>query len=477
MKILHYYWTQFDDEFRKGGGVKVYLNNIISYQLSMGNEVFMLNSGVEYTLLKRKCFIRKIKAKENLKQFSIVNSPVMAPSKADFYGQKEYLENKELAQIIQKFLIKYGPFDVIHFHSLEGISISVLELKKIFPYTKFFYTVHNYFPFCSQVNLWKNDIENCRDYCNGKDCIYCIGSVPKRNKIRWYYSLVTIFEKMHMEGSLNLLMRCAQTYHRKMYKNHCKSYIKDDSFDKLSKIELAQFFRDFREINVQYFNNYFDKIICVSHRVKSICHMMGIKEELLYTLYIGTDFSLNQHLKPAYEMQDTVFQIAYIGYMRRDKGFYFFMDALDQMKKEMASKISLIIAARNEDEEVVKRLEEFKKKFYSIKYYDGYTRQNIRNILRETQLGVVPIMWEDNLPQVAMELKAMGIPVLSSNLGGASELTDSQYFKFLAGNTNDFIDKIYYIMTHKEVLKEYFDKGKPLISIKEHCEQLDNLYK
>lgn len=29
MKILYYYWMQYNDENNRGGGVQVYLNNII----------------------------------------------------------------------------------------------------------------------------------------------------------------------------------------------------------------------------------------------------------------------------------------------------------------------------------------------------------------------------------------------------------------------------------------------------------------
>ena len=41
-----------------------------------------------------------------------------------------------------------------------------------------------------------------------------------------------------------------------------------------------------------------------------------------------------------------------------------------------------------------------------------------------------------------MEMKAMGIPVLASDRGGASELTNDKNFIFKAGDTKSFIDAI-----------------------------------
>ena len=63
-------------------------------------------------------------------------------------------------------------------------------------------------------------------------------------------------------------------------------------------------------------------------------------------------------------------------------------------------------------------------------------------------------MWEDNLPQVAMEFKAMGIPVFASNRGGASELTEKTDFRFIAGDEEDFINKLKAIYLNRILLKQ-----------------------
>jgi len=38
-------------------------------------------------------------------------------------------------------------------------------------------------------------------------------------------------------------------------------------------------------------------------------------------------------------------------------------------------------------------------------------------------VSVVPVLWEDNLPQIAIESVCHGVPVLSSQMGGAPELS------------------------------------------------------
>ena len=474
MKILHYYWTQFDDSFRKGGGIQVYLNNVIPYQVASGHEVYMLNSGVDYSILNKACYVKYIGESQGVKKFSIYNSPVLAPSKADFYGQKIYLTDQICKKVLKKWIQQEGPFDVIHFHTLEGLSLSVLTLKDDYPQTKFIYSVHNYFPFCPQVNLWAHDHENCQDFQHGKRCINCIGKLPNAKFIRQYYAIIGIMHAFGMSSYLKWTMNHAKYYYGKVKssKADSDSDIAAESIDK-----LADQFAKFRLSNVNYFNKYIDRIICVSHRVQEICTQMGIDRRILQTLYIGTAVAANQYMEPSCNSDRQPFSIVYIGYMRRDKGFFFFLDAMEKMDSQLSKNISIVVAARKESDDAYERLMALKNKFAEITYYDGYTKDNIRSILSGVHLGVVPVMWEDNLPQVAMELKAMGIPVLASTFGGASELSTAKEFKFAGGNINAFLYKIRILHENKALLKKYFEKSWKLFTVQEHCEQLMSLYK
>ena len=479
MKILHYYWTQFDDDVRKGGGVKVYLNNIIPYQVKQGNIVYMLNSGVDYSVFNNKCFVKKIHETSNIKQFSLYNSPVMAPSKADFFCQHIYLNDKRIKSVFEQFIEENGPFDVIHFHSLEGLSLTVLELKKKFKNTKFIYSVHNYFPFCPQVNLWKHDKESCFDFCNGEDCVDCVGTLPSRQSINTYYVVVTLLKNIHSVKFLDFVINKARKYY-KLLKKKKECAVNDEYIstliDNKEKNEKSKGFYEFRKRNVEYINNYIDDVICVSKRVATICHNMGINPLMIRCVYIGTKFAENQCNTTKYDILQKSLKIGYMGYMRRDKGFYFFLECLKKMNDDLASNISVVVAAKNDDQNAVEELMALKGKFGSITYYDGYTHDTIGTILQGVNLGVVPVMWEDNLPQVAMEFKAMGIPVFASDRGGASELTEKTEFKFNAGDEDDFINKLKAIYLNRNLLKQYYEDSIVLSTIQNHCEEVQKIY-
>ena len=470
LKILHYYWSQYYDTGKMGGGIQVYLNNIIKEQVK-GNIVYTLSSGTEYDL-SGKCKICKVNAKNSVTEdYTIVNSPMLAPSKASFYDLYKYMKDEILKNVLKDFLHKKGPFDVIHIHSFEGLTLSCLELKKEFPNTKFILSLHNYYSFCPQVNLWCENKKNCIDYNDGERCLNCGAGLPVSSIVKKGYIVNTYLKRLGMTKVYQKTL----SYCRKTYKKIYRKRISKNAVEKT--IEYSPLlFKKFREKNVQYINKYVDSVICVSSRVKDIATGFGVDTQKCKVLYIGTNFASKQLNSPVYTYDGGYFSIIYMGYMRHDKGFYFLLECLKRIPISISKQLRVIIAARHDDIDAVLKLKDLRNRFKAIDLYNGYTHENIHEIINGCNLGIVPVMWEDNLPQVSMELKAMGIPVLSSNLGGASELTKCDAFCFQAGDCDSFITKLKNIIDNPVLLQMYYKEGFRLNTIDEHCCELDNIY-
>lgn len=470
MKVLYYYWMQDNDCNSRGGGVQVYLKNIIDYlKKSDDTEIFTLSSGIAYDG-KKKCRVEKLSDEDGVKRFQIINSPMLAPSKSSFYEQDIYLNDEIVKNVFRNFLLAVGGVDVIHFHSFEGLTQKVWELKEEFPETKFIFSLHNYQCFCPQVNLWKNDSVCCDDFHCGADCISCLGAYPGSASFRKYYILDYYLRKFGMgKYSKPLLNQTKQIYKKLKHSEVSEETVMEDK-------SVADMFLAFRQKNVQYMNRYADAVLCVSKRVKDIAVRMGIKEEIAKVGYIGTAFADRQAFESKYPYNDGVLKMAYMGYMRRDKGFYFLLETLEKMDSSIAKNLAIVVAAKFEDPEAVERILALKTKLADVILYDGYTHKQIPEILKGVHIGIVPVLWEDNLPQVAIEFSAMGIPVLAADRGGASELSGSKYFVFESGNSADFTKKIRQIMRFPESRKEYYREKMRLITMREHCDMLMELY-
>ena len=204
MRLLLYNRVQFDDPKFRGGGVTLYLRNLIRQITREKNiEVTFLSSGSSYDLLKRKIYWKKttnIFEKKNVRTFEIVNSPIKAPAH-DSFGQIEAcLNNDKIANTFVDFVKRKGPYEIVHFHNIEGISARCIEeLKNNFD-SKIVYTFHNYHLLCPQIELYRYGKELCHDYEDGAACFGCLEVIPNSTEKKYGQGLAGFIEKVGLSG-------------------------------------------------------------------------------------------------------------------------------------------------------------------------------------------------------------------------------------------------------------------------------------
>lgn len=465
MKILYYNWIQFDNKENVGGGVNIYQRNLIEYLVNNTNhKIYFLSSGWKYNPLKSKTYIKQTSNifKEKCKSFEIINSSIMAPAFAIFMNPQKFIDDQESVKIFDKFIEEHGNFDVIHINNFEGISINILRLKEKYPNTKFIVSIHNYQIICPLVQYFQNHNECiCHDFKNGEECLKCAVVIPtqkeyyKRSRNYYYEILNNKFKFLRLPVKLFC----------KLFKYRTKKYIG-------SRITmLPEKYVEYRKHNIEYLNKYAACILAVSERVRKIMIEHGCNPDTVKTSYIGTKFAENE-LRHSTAQKTEPFTVAYLGYERIDKGFFFFIDALSKLNKDVAKNINIVLAVANLNDKNIKKLKHFNK----IIVHKGYTHENLKNILKDINLGVVPVLWEDNLPQVAIEMVALGVPILCSDFGGASELCNSNLFKFNGGDEIDFIEKLTNLITNPQLLNEYWNNHPSLMTIHKHIKELENYY-
>lgn len=490
-KILYYNWVPFDDDEKRGGGVTVYQKNLIEkLQERDDYEVFFLCSGLSFNLRKDHVFIEEYSNcfGKGCRSFRIVNSPVLSPAFCNFKNIKSYLVDQKLLEILITFIEENGPFDVIHYNNFEGLSLRVFDLKKYYPNTKFIYSLHNYYSFCPQVNLWKNEAENCKDNHDGKDCVNCVinnftvDDVIKADILAYYlkkfgfYSKSGIFKNVFKAGRFLAKVKYKLTKKTTEKVKIDNEIWKNLSIDDKNFLENASMYKNFSVKSIDAINRNIDVVLAVSDRVREIAIRHGILPRKIITNYIGTKFADKQLGCSAYPYTADTFNIIYMGYARRDKGFFFLLDSLEKLPGVIASKINIYFSVKTDDVYIINRMKSLREKFAGVYFKNGYKHSELKSMLMHMQLGIIPVLWEDNLPQVAIELNAEGIPVLCSDLGGAHELSSSRYFIFKGNSEEDFIRKLVYLVDNREIIKDYWNKRKRLKTMDEHIQELDSIY-
>ena len=489
MRILLYNWIPYDDDEGRGGGVRVYQANLIrELRRIQGVQIYTISSGIIYNPFKKGIYIRKRSVNNGVKSYEVVNSPITAPAHTIFYNLDQYLKDKSLRGVISKFIAAHGPFDIIQFDNIEGLSAEILTLKKDFPNTNFIFNMHNYNLICPQVNLWFEESAPCIEYNDGKKCSVCLPHKISTREAKIAHTISTFLKSMHLKHNslffriVFLSMHLARTWFRPLLRKFTAirsgsriailSRQNESENNELRNLiyssrSVGEVYRRYRETNVLNINLHFDHVIAVSKRVKEIAVSYGISSTKVTVNYIGTEFD-GQRI-PIRLLDSEGLKIAYLGYERADKGFYHFIETLEAIPQPDANRISVLVAAKLRTTDILRRLERVAIKFRSFDIVDGYEHQTLKLLLEDVDLGVVPVLWEDNLPQVVLEFVAHGVPVLSSDLGGAKELCGgSRLFVYRHGNINDFINKILFFLDNKSELLRYQEKRMGPTNMQKH---------
>lgn len=458
MRVLFYNWCPIHDS--EGGGIAVYIRNLLTYihENSSDIEPVFLSSGFYYDN-KKTPYVREETAAFGAKVYSIVNSPVYAPMRAPENNFVTMLTDETLIPVFYEFIKEQGPFDVIHFNTFEGLSLKALRVKNKLAKTKFVYSVHNYTSVCPNVMLWTEQGENCETAACKDNCHICMQRY-NRPGIRALKLSRRLLEKQH--GKLYYYTRGYKFVSRKFFP--------------VKKGKTPQIYQEYVRESIECINRYIDTVLAVSEKVRDILVRRGVDSQKTQVCYIGTKFAETAVGKARTNPESSPFGIVYMGYMREEKGFYFLLEALERIKPDLAANIRVTLASKVTDRSAAKRIEALKQKYSEIRLFNGYQHKDIPDILNNAHVGIVPVLWEDNLPQVAIEMIASGVPVLASSFGGASELNDSDAFRFEGGNLDDFMYKLNALYSDREKLNGYWSQTRPLTTMSMHVSELRKVY-
>ena len=494
-RILYYNWAPYFEDPIQGGGVSIYCRNLIDYLTQQDSyQVSFLYSGTDYTYLRKSPHIKQVRNQRHpqIPTFSLFNSPIPAPSYLAFDDPLGNVQNSDLESCFQQFLTQQEPFGIIHFHNLEGITANCLKLAKESG-AKVLFSLHNYWAVCPQVNLWQLESSPCSNYLEGRACVSCLTEKVDLD-------LDIALKKLDHLGSLvgqdgyAFPLRLIKKFYTRFYRRQAWNRLRPDTNSPLTKpIDIsgkelpqqADLYRHRRHEIVSAINRYVDVALSVSERTTSIYRQYGVDSEKLTTQYIGSkaaQFSVPSNNPAAYSPGQPL-QLIYMGPSRKDKGFYFLLEELRSLPEAELRSLDLVIACRVTDIVELTRAFEQKGQLLSLaqslhrfRYYPGYKYENIPNIVDGIHLGVVPPLWEDNLPQVTFELLACRVPVLCSNRGGAQEFVRHPAFIFDPAKAGDFQAKLRNIRENPHLLTEFWQEARLPKPIEQHFQELVEIY-
>jgi glycosyltransferase involved in cell wall biosynthesis len=481
LTIVLYNYVQPNELHSPGGGVTVYLRNISASLRSAGHNVYILSGGDRYDLLHTKAHL----VRKNDGELIIYNSPVIAPAIFSFHHPEIFLHSKELDIIPIELSHKIGSVDVFHFHNIEGLTRSFFHiLRSTFGKSAFIFSAHNYNIGCPQVNLWQNSNTACRDFRGGAACINCSDLPDGRKKKLLVNRLKTPIKDLGQQHSA--LVNAAyllDRYTKRLFigrkgfsANEVSLGDRTSIEDNHVSAESAVLYNSYRNAGADLINHIFDQTIAVSKRTADILVTFGAEPSRVQTLYIGTRHAERMHTVHRKVATPDNLHIGYLGYMRRDKGFFFFLDSLRRLPPLAKTQIDVTIAAKFTDVDAVQEMKKIAKPFRTFNMFDGYTHDNLADILSPVNLGIVPPLWEDNLPQVAIEFVTHGVPLLTSNMGGAKEIANNSEFVFDINHPDSLCNRLQSVLRGELNVERFWMNEPNVRSNVQHMDELITVY-
>ncbi len=509
MRVLLYNWVDDRDPERRGGGVRLYQANLRdALARQAGVEVVSLSSGLAHSVRRGAPRWRRVRGARAEARFEIVDSALLAPAHAHFASPAQIDDASTLAAFAD-FVAQHGPFDVIHFNGLEGIPATALAAAAASG-ARVIVSLHNYYPFCAQVNLWAEEAQSCTDFDGGKRCLSCLPVRASPRTVRLAYAVEAAFHRvglgpgtMAFDRAFRPLMALGWRMVKRAAALRRRGAVPPVASGRSAALpaahpspqpspqaspqsspprapETARWHAARRARFVALLNAHADAVLCVSDRVRQIAVAHGVDAARARTSLIGTPEAAHwTRTRPRTALLDGdgVLTLAYLGYMRRDKGYYFLLDALETLPRDLAARVRLKVAACPRESGDLARLRALQGRLAGVVHHNGYRHAELDALLEDVTLGVIPALWEDNLPQVAIEMHARHVPLMTSDRGGARELGNCPELVFAAGDAAAFHGVIAAVLAGRVHAGAYWRNAIAPVDMTAHLAELDRIYR
>jgi glycosyltransferase involved in cell wall biosynthesis len=163
-----------------------------------------------------------------------------------------------------------------------------------------------------------------------------------------------------------------------------------------------------------------DKILSVSNYVKKIVEKSLNLDNIITKYNFINREEILTHIKKFDQpsIDENKKTILFSGRLHNQKGVPTLIEAFDKIEND-DQKIRLLISGIGELENIVK---EHSKESEKIDYLGFLPREDQLNHLYQSNVFVAPSTYPDACPTAIIEAMALGIPVVSTNVGGIPEL-------------------------------------------------------
>lgn len=295
--------------------------------------------------------------------------------KWSFGKKKDSRSLKRLEEIIEQL-----DFSLIHIHMMLNIDQRLYQILKG---KKYVISLHDYYFICPRIQMIPPEEDRC-EIANTAKCTKCLSML----ETNWYLRGVSK-RILGPHATYKFPLKSKRTY--KTWINNNKKLLEGASM-----------------------------LFPVSKRVEEIYKNSGI-ENKYKVLHIGNICADNFVRKSIFSQSATI-NLIILSSVSRMKGGPLFFSILNKVKNPNL-KVHFYGRANKEEQLKLQQL--------GIIDHGPYKQTELPEILRNMDMGVMTPIWEDNGPQVVMEMLNNYVPVFGTKIGGIPDfVTNKNGFLF-----------------------------------------------
>ncbi|MGP1272300.1 MAG: glycosyltransferase [Phycisphaerales bacterium] len=433
MRILLISPSPLGDDTARLGGIAGYVADLARALRDKGHRVAVLTSGHAYTPARLgrgegRCRPIRLGDLEGVGRYQILNSPVLAPSLWQFGAPEAEIRQPTLERAVRRVLDLEQP-EVVHIHGLEGLPASVVR-RCHRQGRSVLVSLHNHHPFCPQVYLMRGRRMDCTDYEGGQACESCEQriDIPRERRRRACADAgppptitppplppIPTFDD---SGEPTRETAALHAGGHSLWQP-----VEPAAPDPTLCRRVAGRYGVRRRAFVSALNSA-HRVLAVSSAVAELAEAMGVDPARIAVEMIGSwaAEAPNRPSAPAHDPAPSGrLRLAFLGFNNYYKGLPMLVDAIGLLPPVSRSRIALLAAGTNASA-IRGRAEAIRPGLAELRLVDAYPRDGVPGLLEGQHLGVVPSVWRDNGPQTAIEMRALGVPVLGARIGGIPDI-------------------------------------------------------
>ena len=303
--------------------------------------------------------------------------------------------------------------DVAHLHNIIGLSTGIIHSAKRRG-VKTVVTLHDHWGFCLKNTLLKRDNEVCTDYNRCFECLPLIGDSAQK--------------------SIPIRMR-----------------------------------RDFLKLQMEEV----DTFISPSLYLAKTYVRAGIPVGKIKVIWYGIDVA--RFSRVTKKDRSGRVRFTFIGYFGPHKGIDVLLDALALIPFRDRLEVNFVGEGHLKGD-ITQRVKALGLG-QEVKFWGKIDNTRIEQVLRETDVQVLPSIWPENQPVTITEAMASRTPVIASAIGGIPELVRDGYngYTFEPCSASDLATKMSEFIVHPERIEPFGENGFRMIEDKTFERQVDEI--